>query len=214
MVAEFKAQQGQGQSAGIRVCGNQRVEGLQPHFQRHILIFQIHLAEGIGGLEATVTKPGQAMVGDRGAGLAFKVLDRDGALQRPRTGVAVGVAGVQREEGLLRLKALGRSVDDFPVLQVAAPAQRDGAGADTAEGQGDTPQVFAFVARQDRPVVVVCRAHLFSRCVRGKLAFDTGARHGLNDPALGDNEDDQDRQNGHGDGGHHDRGVAGAHVAG
>ena len=83
----------------------------------------MYLSEGVGGLKAAIAETGQAVIGHRGTGLAFKVLNRDGPLQRPRAGVAVRVAGIQREKGPVRLEALGRAVDDFPVLQVSTAAE-------------------------------------------------------------------------------------------
>jgi len=66
--------------------------------------------------------------------------------------------GVKREErGYATgrgIESLGRAIHDFPVAQVAAPAERHRTGADAAERQGDAPKMLLVVPGENGPGLV------------------------------------------------------------
>ena len=139
LVAEHKTQDSDRDAAVVAVGRDERVEGLQLGAQRDIRVAEADLAEGIGGFETTMAEAGQAVIGNEGAARAFIIGRRDDAFQCIHGGRAVAMAGVQGEKCLFDIEALGGPIDDFPVVQVAATAKRDDAGADAAERQVRSP---------------------------------------------------------------------------
>ena len=85
---------------------------------------------------------GQAVIGQGDAGAAFVIGPVDGAFEGAGHGGGALRFGVKREERADGARAgwietLGGTVDDLPIAQVAASAERDGAGADAAQRQGN-----------------------------------------------------------------------------
>ena len=95
------------------------------------------------------------MIRHSGAARAFVVGWRDDAFQRPCACRAISGFGEQTEECLLQVEALGWAIDDLPIVQVAAPAQGDDAGADAAQRQPDLAQMLLIIAAKRGDVLIV-----------------------------------------------------------
>ena len=145
-----------GQAAAVGVAGDERIEGLQPHVDRHGVVGQVDPTEGVGRVEGAPGETGQAVVG-RGTtagALVFEVFE--GTLKQARNPVAAFGPGVQRERrrspGVpAGYEPLGRTVHQFPVAQVASSAEGNGPRADAAQGQGDAREMILVVMVQHGP---------------------------------------------------------------
>ena len=114
--------------------------------ERDIGIAELDAAEGVRGIKATFAEARQAVVGHGRAHLAFIIGGMNDPLKRGGCFASVGGSGVQAEKRLLQVETLGRTVHDLPVMQVAAPAERDDARADAAERQANLAQMILIVS--------------------------------------------------------------------
>jgi hypothetical protein len=74
------------------------------------------------------------------------------AFQDTGDDVAGGVARAEGEEGGTGREALGRTVDDLPVAEVAAATEGDRSGADTSGWHGDPCAMGAVVGANGGPI--------------------------------------------------------------
>jgi len=86
------------------------------------------------------------MIGDGRAARAFVISRRNDPFKGSGCPALVSRFGVQAEEGLPQIETLCRAVDDLPIMEIAAPAERNDARADAADWQPDLSQVILIVA--------------------------------------------------------------------
>ena len=67
------------------------------------------------------------------------------SLERFDDGVSPRRLDAHRHEGRVGAEPFGRPIAYLPITQIPTPAQRDGAGADAADGHGDVAQMCAVV---------------------------------------------------------------------
>ena len=189
-VGSHPAEDGDGQAAVVGAAGDERVEGFEPERDGHVRVAQAKLRQRIGGVERGVGEARQTVVGRGRAERALEVHGVEIAFQQSRDRrLVLGLhAGSEEGAGLghvarhghLGDEALGGAVDDLPVAEISPPAERDGAGADAAEGHGHAPKMLAAIGAQDGPGGVEGRLVAGHRGivphVRGRVSICLGTR--------------------------------------
>ena len=161
-VGSHPAQDGDGQAAVVGAAGDERVEGFEPQERSgHVRVGQAKLRQRIGGVERGVGEARQAMVRRGRTKRALELHRVEIAFEQPRDRwPALGLHASGKEgAGLGHVardghggdEALGGAVDNLPVAEIAAPAERDGPGADAADGHRHAPQVLAAIGAQHGP---------------------------------------------------------------
>ncbi len=149
--SELDAEDGDGQAARLRVRGDERAHRLEVRLDGELGVAQKNPAERVRRRERGGPEAGQAGVRSGRAVAALEVLRRQRALEDAGDGGPAGLAQAQSQErcgGADRDEALARPVHDLEVAQFAAAAERDGAGPDPADGQGDAEEVRRVVVAQ------------------------------------------------------------------
>ena len=125
-VAQRKAQNCDRNGAGVAVAGDQRIDGFQLYIERSTsLSLSLTWPIGIVRFEDARPETRQAVVGDGGAARAYVICRRDNAFQSSCRGIAINCSGVEAKEGLLQIEAFGWPIHNLPIVQIAAPAERD-----------------------------------------------------------------------------------------
>ena len=91
------------------------------------------------------------MIRHTAAKRTFKITRVDHAFERACHGWFAFGFGKERKKSLLWLKSFCGAIDNLPVSQVAAPAQRHAARADATQRHGDAPQMLLVVAGKGGP---------------------------------------------------------------
>jgi hypothetical protein len=162
LVGQHVAQDGDRNAAGIGVGGDERIKRLQAHREGNVRVGKQNLPERISSLEGTSAEARQGVIGQRAACSALIIDGVDGTFQSACHRFLTIWLRIQREKRMGRHETFGGPVHDFPIAQIAAPAQRNRARADAAQGQGDTSQMLLIVARQDRPIRLCFQELYFS----------------------------------------------------
>ena len=129
--------QDEGRDAGIvRFEGDEGIEGLERDLERDLAVGELDLGEGVFALEPGLLHARQARHEDAAEAEA----GREGRLERALEDadeLLPGLLAIEGEEGERHVDALAGPVEDLPVAEVAAAAERDRARADAAEREGD-----------------------------------------------------------------------------
>ena len=145
LVKQDEAQDCDRNAAVVAVGRDQRVECLQLCSERYTLVAERHGAKGVCRFKSAIAEARQAMIGNGGAASAFVI----GRGMTPSSAVAVRLPSADFVYKLKKLccksNAFCRAVDDLPIVEIAAAAERDDAGADAAERQPDLSQVVLVV---------------------------------------------------------------------
>ena len=144
-VGEGVGQNGNRNPAVVGVGWGQRVKGLEHHVHRYGGVAEMHGAKRVACIEAGRTKARQAVMGDRRAECPLVVRQLQRSLERFDNGVSPWRLDAHGHEGRVGAEPFGRPITYLPIAQIPPPAQRDGAGADAADGHGDVAQVCAVV---------------------------------------------------------------------
>ena len=129
--------QDEGRDAGVvGLERDERIEGFERDLERDLAVGELDLGEGVFALEAGLLHARQAGHEDA----AEAETGREGRLERALEDadeLLAGLLEVEGEEGEGHVDALAGPVEDLPVAEVAAAAERDRARADAAEREGD-----------------------------------------------------------------------------
>ena len=174
--------QDEGRDAGIvRLQRDERIEGLEPDLERDLAVGELDLGEGVFALEAGFLHARQAGHEDAAEAEAGRERRLDRTLEDADVLLA-RLLDVEGEEGEGHMDALAGPVEDLPVAEVAAAAERDRARADAAEREGDLVEGRPF-ERADRSgakeLVLRIRPRIGARGEAGK-AHDK--EHGQAEP--------------------------------
>src|SRR5262249_1351178 len=130
------------------VEGPEGVERLELDLERQRVVAEAQLGDRVGAGEGGLAQPRQATdeagrepvtVDERRQELALEDA-RDGRPGLPARGRGPAPEG---EEGEGQVATLGGPVEQLPVAELAAAAERDRAGADPTEREGDFPECRA-----------------------------------------------------------------------
>ena len=177
-IAELDAEDRDRKPARLRVRGHEGVHGLEVRLDGEVGVGEKHAAERVGRGEAGRPEAGQPCVRCRRAVASLELVRRERALEDARDRGPLRLPQAYGEEGRCRRgrdEALGGPVHELEVAQVAAPAERDRAGADAADRKRDACEVSGVVVPQRRPGGIAEDArHLFRD--RGREGVGRGCR--------------------------------------